>query len=115
MAQLRQDYDEFTRRNAEILVLGPDSREKFQRYWQEHSLPFPGLADPSLEVLRGFGQQFRLLKFGRMPALIVIDREGFIRYRHFGESMMDIPSSEEVLAVLDALNREYEDKPGSVD
>ena len=106
MAQLRQDYEAFTRRNSEVLVVGPDSPGKFQRYWQEHDLPFPGIPDPSLEVLRAYGQQFRLLKFGRMPALVVIDREGYIRYSHRGQSMADIPSNEEILAVLDDLNLE---------
>ena len=106
MAQLRQDYAEFRRRNAEVLIVGPDDRKRFRRYWQEHDLPFPGLPDPGLEVLRAYGQRFRLLKFGRMPSLIVIDRAGYIRYRHHGEAMEDIPSNEAVFAVLDALNLE---------
>jgi hypothetical protein len=39
-----------------------------------------------------------------MPALVVVDRSGNIRYRQYGDSMSDIPSVDEVLAVLDRLD-----------
>jgi hypothetical protein len=45
-----------------------------------------------------------------MPALIVVDMDGKIRYRHHGESMSDIPSNEELLPLLDELNKERESK-----
>jgi len=106
MAQLRQKYSEFVRRGAEILVVGPDSREAFQQYWQKESLPFIGLADPTHEVARRYGQEVRLLKLGRLPALMVIDPAGMVRYAHYGSSMADIPPASEVLAVLDALQTE---------
>jgi peroxiredoxin len=32
----------------------------------------------------------------------VVDRDGRVRYRHYGESMHDIASNDTVLAVLDA-------------
>jgi len=45
LAQLRQDYAEFTRRGVEILVLGPDGPNAFRRYWDEEKMPFIGMAD----------------------------------------------------------------------
>lgn len=106
MAQLRQAYPEFVKRRVEILVIGPDSEEAFQQYWQKENLPFIGLADPTHEVARRYGQEVRLLRLGRLPALMVIDRAGVVRYTHYGASMADIPPTSEVLAVLDALNAE---------
>ena len=53
-----------------------------------------------------YGQQVKWLKFGRMPALTVIDKQGRVHYRHYGESMSDIPPNVTVLALLDELNRE---------
>ena len=47
-----------------------------------------------------------MLKLGRMPAIFVIDREGIIRYGHYGDSMSDIPSNEEILGVIDRLSKE---------
>lgn len=106
MAQLRQKYSDFVRRGAEVLVVGPDSQEAFQKYWQRENLPFIGLADPSHEVARRYGQEVRLLRLGRLPALMVIDRAGMVRYAHYGSSMADIPPTSEVLAVLDRLQVE---------
>jgi peroxiredoxin Q/BCP len=101
MAQLRHDYNKFLERNAEVLIVGPDSAEDFKQYWQEHNFPFVGLPDPRHKVLKLYGQEIKLFKFGRMPALAIIDRKGIVRYIHYGHSMSDIPKNEELLSLLD--------------
>jgi peroxiredoxin Q/BCP len=40
-----------------------------------------------------------------MPLNCVVDANGFIRYAHYGTSMRDIPSNEELLQVIDELNK----------
>ena len=100
---MRQDYPEFSRRGAEILILGPDGPNAFKRYWAENEMPFTGLADIKSKVAAQYDQEVNWLKLGRMPALLVIDREGRIRYRHYGSSMADIPKNAEVLAILDGM------------
>jgi peroxiredoxin Q/BCP len=106
MAQLRHDYLEFMAREAEVVVVGPEEKEAFARYWQKEALPYVGLPDPEHRVADLYGQQVKLLKLGRMPALIVIDKAGQIRYRHYGDSMRDIPANDEILALLDQLNQD---------
>ncbi len=103
MAQLRQYYDEIKARRAEVLIVGPEQPEAFRRHWEQLQLPFVGLPDPDHRVARLYGQQVRLLKLGRMPAMVVVDKEGRVHYRHHGKSMKDIPPVEDVLAVLDGL------------
>ena len=105
MAQLRQDYAEFVARDAEIVVVAPEKLDAVQQYWQKEHLPFVGLADPDHKVANVYGQQIKWLKWGRMPALTVIDKQGRVHYRHYGESMSDIPTSSQVLALLDELNQ----------
>jgi peroxiredoxin len=105
MAQLRQDYHKFVERGAEVLVVGPDDEAAFKKYWRKEDLPFVGLADPSHQVADRYGQEVSLLRLGRMPAMMVIDRRGMVRYKHYGFLASDIPSTEEILAVLDELNR----------
>jgi peroxiredoxin len=105
MAQLRQDYQQFVDRGTEVVVVGPDDERAFRDYWRKESLPFVGLADPGSAVARLYGQEVSLLKFGRLPALMVIDKAGQIRHNHYGGSMSDIPPNAEILAVLDGLNR----------
>ncbi len=68
MAQLRQDYAEFTARGAEIVVVGPEDVEAFRAYWTKEALPFVGLPDPKHRVSELYGQEIKLLKFGRMPS-----------------------------------------------
>lgn len=106
MAQLRQGYEEFRERSAEILVVGPEGPKAFSNYWETHGLPFVGLPDPEHRVLKLYGQEVRLFKLGRMPAQVVIDRAGSVRYVHYGHSMRDIPPNEEILEILDQLQPE---------
>lgn len=87
----------------EIFALGPDGKAAFQRYWLENDLPFVGLPDPNSQVAARFYQEVNLFKLGRMPAIFVIDREGMIRYAHYGVSMADIPENRVILDILDRL------------
>lgn len=106
MAQLRQDIEQFNVRDAEILVVGPEGAAKFAAYFTENDLPFTGLPDPKHSVLKLYGQQIKLFKFGRMPAQVLVDKNGVARFIHYGHSMQDIPPNEEILALLDTLNAE---------
>jgi peroxiredoxin len=104
MAQLRQDYQEFVKRQAQVIVVGPEDAKAFAAYWQQHDLPFVGLPDPQASVLKLYGQEVNLFKLGRMPAQVIVDKAGVARFVHYGHSMSDIPPNEEVLALLDQLS-----------
>ena len=69
-------------------------------------MPFIGIPDPTHEIAKLYSQESKILKGGRMPALSVIDIEGKIRFMHYGDSMSDIPADEDMLALLDNLNKE---------
>ncbi len=100
---MRQDYDEFVDRNTEVIAVGPDSQKAFQKFWEENDIPFIGLADPDHRVAKMYDQEVNLLKFGRMPAQIIIDKQGIVRYAHYSNSMSDLPEDEEILEILDEL------------
>ena len=104
MAQLRQDFAEFEKRDTVILVVGPENAQAFTRYFREHDLPFAGLPDPTHTVLKLYGQQVNLFKFGRMPAQLVVDRAGMVRFICYGKDMTDIPTDAEMLALIDEIN-----------
>jgi peroxiredoxin len=103
MAQLRQDYQRFVDLETEVVVVGPEGPAAFKSYWQGHDLPFVGLPDPSHQVLKLFGQQIKLFKWGRMPAQVVVDKQGIARFVHYGDSMSDIPNNQELLELLAAI------------
>ncbi len=105
MAQLRQDYLQFVAREAEVVIVGPENARMFNYFWEKEAMPFVGVPDPDHTAATLYNQEVKLLKFGRMPALVVIDKQGQIRYRHYGSVMSDIPSNSEILSVLDQINQ----------
>ena len=100
MAQLRQDYQRFKKLDTEIVAIGPEGAESFRKYWQKNDLQFIGLPDPEHKVLKLYGQEVKLFKLGRMPAQMLIDKSGMLRFVHYGHSMTDIPLNEEILNLI---------------
>jgi peroxiredoxin len=101
---LRQDTDKFVEHGAEIIALGPDNQKAFVRHWETEQLPYIGLADRHSAVADKYYQEVNIFKLGRMPAQFIVDKEGTIRYFHYGDSMSDIPQNQELLNVLDDIN-----------
>ena len=104
MAQLRQDYPKFINRQAEVIVVGPDSAQAFSEYFRKNDLPFIGLPDPKACVLKLYGQEVNLFKLGRMPAQVIVDIAGVARFVHYGHAMSDILKNDELLAMIDQIN-----------
>jgi len=88
-----------------ILAVGPNPPATFEQYWRNERIPFVGLPNPDHRVALLYRQEVSLFKLGRMPLNCVVDAKGFIRYAHYGASMRDIPSNEELLQVIDELNK----------
>ena len=97
MAQLRQDFQKFVERNAEIITVGPEDADSFAKWWHEHQMPFIGIADPKHDIAKLYNQEFKLLRGGRLPAMAVIDIAGKIRFMHYSDLPSDIPTDEELL------------------
>jgi peroxiredoxin Q/BCP len=93
-------------RKSVVLVVGPEGPDAFLNYWDKNRLPFIGLPDPGHSVLKRYGQQVKLFKMGRMPAQVIVDIEGRVRFVHYGHSMTDIPDNKDLLSILDKLNKE---------
>lgn len=108
MAQLRRDNDEFNKRNTVVIAVGPDTQKAFKHFWKKNDMPFIGLADPDHKVARLYDQEVNLRKFGRIPAQMIIDKEGKFTFVHYSRSMSDIPKNTDILQKLDKLNqKEY--------
>jgi peroxiredoxin Q/BCP len=45
-----------------------------------------------------------------MPAQVIIDREGIVRFVHYGHSMSDIPENAELFELLDLINQPVGEK-----
>lgn len=101
---MRDEYEKFTGRGVEILAVGPNTLSAFEQYWMDEKIPFVGLPDADHRVARMYRQEVNLFKLGRMPLNCIVDKKGYIRFAHYGASMQDIPSNDELLHVIDELN-----------
>ena len=101
MAQLRQDRSKFIDLDTIIIIIGPEDSRAFKKFWQDNDMPFVGLPDPTHSVLKLYGQQIKLFKFGRMPAQVLIDKKGVARFVHYGKSMSDIPDNHRLLNLIE--------------
>ena len=106
LAQLRREIEAFEGRQVVILVIDPDRPEQIQEYWEREQFPFPGFSDSENYVASLFHQNVDIYSGGRLPSVILVDREGRIRYRYDGASAPDIPSIETLLTELDRINQE---------
>jgi len=103
---LRRDHDLYVEGDTLIVSIGPDKQDSFRRYWEVNNLPFIGLPDEKHKVLKLYGQEVKLFKLGRQPAQMLIDKQGNLRYVHYGQSMSDIPATTEMIALIDGLQSE---------
>lgn len=103
MMQLHQDYDKFLEKDTKIVVIGPENANKFKDYWEENNLKFYGIPDEKKSVLKLYEQKVNLFKLGRMPAQMLVDKEGVLRYIHYGHSMQDIPKNSEMFELINKL------------
>ena len=101
MAQLRQDSDRIAKLDIEVLVVGPENSDSFRKYWKKESLTFRGLPDPGHSVMKLYGQEVKIFKLGRMPAQMLIDKSGILKFVYYGNSMADIPDFSEIEKALD--------------
>jgi len=106
MTQLRQDYQKFAENNTEVIAVAPDDAQALKDFWDNEQIPFVGLPDPGHKVGDLYKQEVNALKFGRMPALFVIDKQGVIRFKHYSSSMSDIVPDKKLLSLLNTINKE---------
>lgn len=85
-----------------ILVDNENNAKKME---QKYARKYPIFYDESKEVAEMLKQEVRLIKLGRMPGLLIIDKQGIIQYAYYGKNMHDIPENEEILEVLKKINK----------
>jgi peroxiredoxin len=103
MMQLHLDKSEFDKRNTKIVIVGPDNKEAFYKFFNSNDYTFIGIPDAKNSILKTYGQEINIFKLGRMPAQVLIDKAGFARFVYYGHSMSDIPENKDVLNIIDEI------------
>jgi peroxiredoxin Q/BCP len=96
MCSLRDHWEQYQRTGAEIVGINTDSIEKHRGFVAHHRLPLRLLADAGGEVVRAYEMK---AIFGTKRGVVVIDREGFVRYRRVVLPVFR-PSDDEVLEAI---------------
>jgi thioredoxin-dependent peroxiredoxin len=102
---LRDDIDKFTAVGARVVTVAPDTSEGVARFVRDSDYPFPLLADVDHAVFDSYDVVSTLMSLGQRPALFVVDATGTVRFDSIGTQQWQIPSNENVLAVLASLDR----------
>jgi peroxiredoxin len=100
---MKQDIKQFTNRKAQIVVIAPHGSEKVNAYWEREKLPYTGIPDPDGRLGKLYGQEWKLIKLGRMPALFIIDQKGSIAFAQYSKNMADIPENNDLFKILEGL------------
>ncbi|NHJ25308.1 MAG: thioredoxin peroxidase [Candidatus Lokiarchaeota archaeon] len=80
-----------------------DSEENAKKLEEKYARKYPVFYDPSKKVPKMLNQEIKLLKGGRMPGLLVVDKAGIIQHAYYGDSMSDIPENEILFEILEKI------------
>ena len=91
-------------RDLNAMVIGISSQEvgSHQEFKQKHSIPVPLLADPDRSVAKAYGVSAPLI--GTRRAVIIVDEQGVVRYRHVHRLGLDFQTVDEIRAALEGLS-----------
>lgn len=106
-------HDEFADRDAAVVSVLPEPRDRAGDWVERYDLPFPLVADPEVAAGERFDQPTRFGFLGqlhdlvgRMPEAVVVDATGdepTVGAVHRGATPTDRPSVGDLLATLDDL------------
>jgi peroxiredoxin len=107
-SRLIANYDQFSQRDAEVLLVYPGAKEQLPMFRQasleasasgQEGFPFPVLLDEDLAAVHRLGIEAQLAA----PSTFLIDKEGQVRLSYVGSNPADRPSIKALLSQLDAL------------
>jgi peroxiredoxin Q/BCP len=97
---LRDDHVRFADAGASVVAIAPESAAAVERYVSQHPVPYAILSDSDHTVFDAYDVASRAMSLGQRPALFVIDRAGIVRFDTVGTQQWQIPTNDQVLAVL---------------
>ncbi len=97
---MQKDHELFAEKNVTIIAAGPHKAKKFKKYFTKHDLRFYGVPDTDKKLRKLYKQPFKISKLGLLPALIVIGKDGKIKFSYHSGGMSDIPENKIILDVL---------------
>ncbi len=100
MVQLHQDKEKFDEKKIEVIAICPENEEKIKKFLRKQNLDLTFIADPSHNLAKSYKQRVSIFKLGRLPAQILLDKEGNRIFEHYSNSMSDIMENEQILNLV---------------
>ena len=97
---MRDDIDKFTEAGARVVAIAPDTADGVAKFVDGNAYPFSLLPDEHHSVFDAYDVISTMMSLGQRPALFVVDRDGVVQFDSIGTQQWQIPSNENVLAVL---------------
>ena len=97
----RDDEDELSALDAVVVGISSQSLGSHRSFSDRHGLTVPLLADEDGAVAKEYGAHRRPL--GTKRAVVIVDEEGAVAYRHDHALGLDYQSASELKAALDSL------------
>ena len=102
---MRDEHARFETAGAPVAVVVRERSERLRGHWASLRLPFVCVPDPDGRIAAAWGQQWRLVRLGRLPAQFVVARDGRVAFAHYSRDMTDIVSEAVILDVVQRLGR----------
>ena len=104
MVQLERARRQFEQAGARIVAISADTRATALRTRQELGLGFTIIPDSDRAILRRLDHRERFSNLDiHNPAVYILDKDGIVRFRHFGQHVADRPSPAEVWRALNEI------------
>lgn len=96
LCSVRDNWKQYQAAGAEVVGINSDSVDKHRRFAANHQLPLRLLSDASGEVIRAYGMNSFI---GTKRGVVVIDKDGVIRYRRTVVPIFR-PTDDEILTAI---------------
>ncbi len=94
-------YEKFRTLETEIIPILVDNLRNVQKMESKYAKgKFPILYDEKNLVAKKLNQEVKLLKLGRLPGMLIVDKQGIVQFAYYGENMHDIPKNQDILEIL---------------
>ena len=101
---MRDDIDRFTEAGARVVAIAPDTADGVAKFIEGNEYPFSLLPDADHVVFDAYDVVSTMMSLGQRPALFVVDRAGVVRFDSIGTQQWQIPSNDNVLALLSSFD-----------
>lgn len=100
--QLQESSAKFAATNTQVVAIVTDSTESNAALAERLGVEFPLLSDADLSTIRAYGVE-HVGKDISLPATIVVNADGTVRWAYVGDRPADRPLLPDVLRVLEGV------------